>query len=92
MTNAKNQDSQNGNQADPAQVINTMQNADSGIDHQTEEQQAEKKRANARTEAEAQSVDGKAGQSGKSSHDHMGHIEAGSHEGAGGGAKAGRNH
>lgn len=61
--------------------------------HKTpEQQQDDMKRAKARTEAEAQSVDGKAGRSGKSSENHMGHVKAGSHEGAGGGAKAKRDH
>jgi hypothetical protein len=85
-----------GNQGDnqqPPHVIPDDQNLGQDAEQQSsEEQQAEKKRANARTEAEAQSIDGKAGQSGKSSHDHMGHVKAGSHEGAGGGAKAKRDH
>ena len=55
-------------------------------------QQDDLKRAKGKTEAEAQSIDGKAGESGKSSHDHMGHVKAGSHEGAGGGAKSKRHH
>lgn len=62
-------------------------------DHKTpEQQQEEAKRMKARTEAEAQSTDGKAGRSGKSSENHMGHVKAGTHEGAGGGAKAKRHH
>jgi hypothetical protein len=56
------------------------------------QQQEERKRARARTEAEANSIDGKAGRSGKSSHDHMSNVKAGTHEGAGGGTKAKRNH
>ncbi|HVL75064.1 MAG TPA: hypothetical protein VM406_03540 [Noviherbaspirillum sp.] len=57
-----------------------------------EQKPEDPKRADARTEAEAKSVDGKAGQGNKSSHDHMSHIKANTHEGAGGGAKAKRGH
>jgi hypothetical protein len=56
-----------------------------------EEQEKIRKRANARTEAEAQSIDGKAGQSGKSSENHMSHTQAGTHKHPGGGAKGHHN-
>lgn len=65
---------------------------DPELESREAQEQAERKRANARTEAEAQSIDGKAGQSGKSSHNHMGHIKAGTHEGAGGAVKSKRHH
>jgi|GEM_PF-1959042 len=48
--------------------------------------------SNTRTEAEAKSVDGRAGQSNKSSHDAMNHNKAGTHQGAGGGKKQERHH
>jgi hypothetical protein len=94
MTNANTAGKQGGdNQKQPAHIIPDQQNLDQEADQQSaEEQEAQRKQANARTEAEAKSIDGKAGQSGKSSHDHMGHVKAGSHEGAGGGAKAKRDH
>lgn len=44
------------------------------------------------TEAERQSVDGEAGQSNKSSHDHKSHTKAGQDSGAGGGKKRERDH
>lgn len=62
------------------------------VSQQQNEGQHEARRTRAATEAEAQSIDGKAGRSGKSSHDHMGHVKAGTHEGAGGGAKSKRHH
>jgi hypothetical protein len=43
--------------------------------------------ANTKTEADMKSADGRSGQSGKSSHDHMSNVKAGSQQGAGGGAK-----
>lgn len=48
-------------------------------------------KANQKTEADVKSVDGQAGQSNKSSHDKMSHLKAGSHQGAGGGAKQERH-
>lgn len=47
---------------------------------------------NTKTEADMKSVDGKSGQSNKSSHDAMSHNKAGTHEGAGGGKKRDRDH
>lgn len=44
------------------------------------------------TEAERQSIDGKAGQSSKSSHDNKSHTKAGQDTGAGGGKKRERHH
>lgn len=44
------------------------------------------------TEAEAKSVDGRAGKSNQSSHDAKSHIKANSNQGAGGGKKQGRHH
>lgn len=57
-----------------------------------DQEKAMRKQAQARTEAEAQSIDGKAGQSDKSSGNHMSNVKAGSDEGAGGGAKKERRH
>ena len=83
-----------GNQAEPAK--GASQTMPQGIpDDQTasdDQQQVENRKANARTEAEAQSVDGRAGQSGNSSHDAMSHTKAGTHEGTGGGKKQERHH
>ncbi len=45
-----------------------------------------------KTEAEAKSVDGRAGQSNKSSHDAKSHTKANTGEGAGGGKKQERHH
>ncbi len=47
---------------------------------------------NTKTEADMKSVDGKSGQSEKSSHDAKSHTKANSNEGAGGGKKRERNH
>jgi hypothetical protein len=44
------------------------------------------------TEADAKSVDGRSGQSKKSSHDMMSHNKAGTKSGAGGGKKRERHH
>ena len=49
-------------------------------------------RSNTRTEAEEKSVDGRAGQGNKSSHDAMSHTKANTHQGAGGGKKQERHH
>jgi hypothetical protein len=65
---------------------------DGQSDAAEQDDQVARRKANARTEAEAQSVDGTAGQSGKSSHDAMSHNKANSHEGAGGGKKQERHH
>jgi uncharacterized membrane protein YdbT with pleckstrin-like domain len=78
------------NQADDASKMPAQ--LDIQNDATEQDEQAARKKANARTEAEAQSVDGMAGQSGKSSHDAMSHNKANSHEGAGGGKKQERHH
>lgn len=44
------------------------------------------------TEADAKSVDGRSGKSGKSSHDAKSHTKAGTNQGAGGGKKQERHH
>jgi hypothetical protein len=44
------------------------------------------------TEADAKSVDGKSGNSHKSSHNAKSHVKAGSGQGAGGGKKQERHH
>lgn len=44
------------------------------------------------TEADAKSVDGRSGQSNKSSHDAKSHIKAGTNQGIGGGKKQERHH
>ncbi|MDB5770203.1 MAG: hypothetical protein JWM42_577 [Burkholderia sp.] len=44
------------------------------------------------TEADAKSVDGKSGESNKSSHDAKSHTKAGTDQGAGGGKKQERHH
>lgn len=49
-------------------------------------------KAGEKTEAEIKSVDGRAGQGDKSSHDAMSHLKANSHQGAGGGKKQERHH
>lgn len=46
----------------------------------------------AKTEAEAQSIDGRAGKSKQSSENSKSHTKAGSNEGAGGGKKRERHH
>lgn len=48
--------------------------------------------ANLKTEAEVNSVDGRAGKNSKSSENSKSHIKANSHEGAGGGKKQERHH
>lgn len=48
---------------------------------------AQRRKEDAATEAEAKSIDGRAGQPAHTSHDHMSDTKAGSTEGAGGGAK-----
>lgn len=55
-------------------------------------QQQNQSVANEKTEAEMQSVDGKAGQGKQSSHDEKSHSKAGSDQGAGGGKKQERHH
>ena len=45
-----------------------------------------------RTEADVQSIDGRSGQSNKSSHNRKSHIKAGRNVGAGGGKKQERHH
>jgi hypothetical protein len=45
-----------------------------------------------KTEADAKSVDGRSGQSNKTSHNAMSHTKAGTHKGAGGGKKQERHH
>ena len=52
----------------------------------------ENRKRKARTEAEAQSRDGRAGGSGHSSKNHMSHVKAGGRNNPGGGVKAGRHH
>ena len=44
-----------------------------------------------RTEADVKSVDGRSGESNKSSHDNKSHVKAGSNTGAGGGKKQERH-
>jgi hypothetical protein len=44
------------------------------------------------TEADAKSVDGRSGQSNKSSHDAKSHTKAGTNQGVGGGKKQERHH
>jgi hypothetical protein len=44
------------------------------------------------TEADAKSVDGKSGESNKTSHDDKSHTKAGTDQGAGGGKKQERHH
>lgn len=46
----------------------------------------------ARTEADAKSIDGRSGQSNKTSHNAKSHTKAGSNQGAGGGKKQERHH
>lgn len=46
----------------------------------------------ARTEADAKSIDGRSGQSNKTSHNSKSHTKAGSNQGAGGGKKQERHH
>ncbi|WP_334189130.1 hypothetical protein [Noviherbaspirillum sp.] len=77
-------------QADDASKLPAQ--LDGQSDAAEQDDQVARRKANARTEAEAQSVDGMAGQSGKSSHDAMSHNKADSHEGAGGGKKQERHH
>ena len=57
-----------------------------------EQSEEVRKRANARTEAQANSIDGKAGHGGHSSKNHMSHVKAGGRDDPGGGVKAGRRH
>lgn len=58
--------------------------------NQTTPQQ--EKASDARTEAEARSIDGRAGKDNKSSGDQKSHTKANSNEGAGGGKKQQRHH
>jgi len=57
-----------------------------------QQEDAAKKQMKAKTEAEAKSVDGQAGQGNNSSHNNKSHHKAGSREGAGGGKKQERHH
>ncbi|SNS91590.1 hypothetical protein SAMN06265795_10959 [Noviherbaspirillum humi] len=71
---------------------NTQGSQPKGGDAKQVQQDAGQQHDDARTEAEAKSVDGKAGQRQKSSHDNMSDVKADTHEGAGGGAKQQRHH
>lgn len=92
MTNTKTSSGMTDQQAAGAHVADQHQQAHQQGQDAMPDQQQDEKRRKAATEAEAQSIDGKAGQSKKSSHNHMGHVKAGTHEGAGGGAKSQRHH
>ncbi|WP_019140153.1 hypothetical protein [Noviherbaspirillum massiliense] len=61
-------------------------------DTHTHTQNPPSKSKTPQTEADAKSVDGQSGQSGKSSHDAKSHTKADSNQGAGGGKKQERHH